>query len=194
MIRRIVQYGHPALRQKGALVEGITPGIKMLVEDLLETMYAARGIGLAAQQIGEALQVTVVDVRALERPSSLELNGKPVVVDDFMPLVLINPEVNPIGDPVEGTEGCLSFPEVFAEIKRPETADVVALSLDGERIRFRCGGLLARAIQHELDHLNGILFIDRMDAQTKRELKSQLVELQARSKETLKKSSGISAG
>jgi peptide deformylase len=194
MVRKVVQYGHPALRQKGARVNAITLSIRRLVEDLLETMYAASGIGLAAQQIGEAVQVTVLDVRALERPSSLELNGKSSDVDDFMPLVLINPEVRPLGEPVEGTEGCLSFPEVFAEIRRPEVVDVVALNPSGERIEFRCAGLLARAIQHEVDHLNGILFIDRMDAQTKGDLKSKLVDLQVKTKETLKKEDAVSAG
>ena len=180
MIRKVVQYGHPVLRQKGARVKAISPGIATLIEDLLETMYAAKGIGLAAQQIGEAVQVTVLDVRALDRASSLELNGESADVDAFMPLVLINPEVKPLGEQAEGTEGCLSFPEVFAKIKRSELADVVALNQKGERIEFRCGGLLARAIQHEVDHLNGLLFIDRMDAQTKRELRSQLADLQAK--------------
>ncbi len=194
MVRKVVQYGHPVLRQKGARVETITRAIKMLVEDLLETMYAAKGIGLAAQQVGEALQVTVLDVRALERPSSLELKGKPSSVADYMPLVLINPEVELIGEAVEGTEGCLSFPEVFAEIRRPELAEVVALNQKGERIEFRCGGLLARAIQHEVDHLNGILFIDRMDAQTKSDLKSMLVDLQATTKDMLKNAQAASRG
>ncbi len=194
MIRKVVQYGHPVLRQKGARVEAITPAIKLLVEDLLETMYAARGIGLAAQQIGEALQVTVLDVRALDRPSSLELDGKPADVNDFMPLVLINPEVKPLGESVEGTEGCLSFPEVFTEIKRPELADVVALNQKGERIEFRCGGLLARAIQHEVDHLNGILFIDRMDAEAKMELKPKIAQIHASTKEAQKKADAVPAG
>jgi peptide deformylase len=195
MIRKVVQYGHPVLRQKGSRVEVITPGIKMLVEDLLETMDAARGIGLAAQQIGQVVQVTVVDVRAAEdRPSALEFNGQRADVNKFMPLVLINPKVKPVGKSAVGPEGCLSFPEMFAEIERPDLVDVAALNKKGQRIEFRCGGLLARAIQHEVDHLNGILFIDRMDAQTKRELKLQLTDLQARTKETLKVESAVIGG
>ena len=187
MIRKVVQYGHPALRKKGERVETITPAIRALIQDLLETMAAAHGIGLAAQQIDEAAQVTVVDVRGVEnRPSTLELNGTPARVEDFMPVVLINPEVKPVGEPVVGPEGCLSFPEIYADITRPETVDVVALNENGKRVEFRCGGLLARAIQHEGDHLNGILFIDRMDARTKAELKPQLAELQTRTKEILK--------
>jgi len=195
VIREVVQYGHPVLRKKGERVETITPAIQALIQDLLETMHIAHGIGLAAQQIGEALQVTVVDVRSVEnRSSTLELNGKPVSVEDFMPLVLVNPEVKPSGEPFAGLEGCLSFREVFADISRPETVDVEALNQKGECIGFRCGGLLARVIQHEVDHLNGILFIDRMDARTKSELNPQLADIQARTRATLKDRRQIKPG
>ena len=104
-----------------------------------------------------------------------------------MPLVLINPKIKPRGDPVVAGEGCLSFPEIFAEIARPESVDVKALNEKGKPVEFRCGGLLARAIQHEVDHLNGILFIDRMDKATKDELRPQLDALQAATKAALQK-------
>jgi peptide deformylase len=187
MILEVVKYGHPVLRQKGVRIETITPELKALIGDMFETMHAAQGVGLAAQQVGRALQLTVLDVRgaAKDRPSSLELDGKPADVDAFMPLVLINPELKPDGKEVSGGEGCLSFPEVFAEITRPEFVEVSAMNQKGERIQFRCGGLLSRAIQHEADHLNGILFIDRMDKKTKEELKPELVELQAATKAAL---------
>jgi peptide deformylase len=100
-----------------------------------------------------------------------------------MPLVLINPEVTPVGAPVTGPEGCLSFPEVYADITRPESIDVSALNEQGKPFKFRCGGLLARAVQHEVDHLNGILFIDRMDSTTKDELKPQLEEIREQTRE-----------
>src|ERR1041385_1081143 len=101
---------------------------------MLETMYAASGVGLAAQQVGQALQLTVIDVReARDRPSTLEIDGKPADVAAFMPLALINPELKPVGEPVAGGEGCLSFPEIFAEISRPESVDVVALNEKGDR-------------------------------------------------------------
>jgi peptide deformylase len=187
MILEVVKYGHPVLRQKGVRVETVTPELHQLIKDMLETMYAAKGIGLAAQQVGRALQLTVVDVRgSTDRPSTLEIDGKESEVAALMPLVLINPEVVPMGDPVAGPEGCLSFPEIFGEIKRPGMAEVKALKETGQEIKFRCGGLLARAIQHELDHLNGILFIDRMSRAEKEELKSQLDELQAATKAALK--------
>lgn len=186
MILKVVKYGHPALRQKGKRIEGITPEIKTLIADLLETMYAHKGIGLAAQQVGLPLQLTVIDVRAVtDRPSSLELNDAPADVNEFMPLVLINPELEPVGEPVSGPEGCLSFPEIYAEITRPEGVNVKGIDRNGKRLEFRCGGLLARVVQHETDHLHGILFIDRMDKQTKDELRPELEVLQAETKAEL---------
>ena len=186
MILDVVKYGHPALRQKGARIEKVTPDIKKLAADMFETMHLNHGIGLAAQQVGQALQLTVIDVReAKDRPSWLELDGQPADVNEFMPLVLINPELKPGGEPATGGEGCLSFPEIFAEITRPESVDVKALNQKGKPVEFRCGGLLARAIQHEVDHLNGILFIDRMSRKTKEELRPDLEELQAKTKAEL---------
>jgi len=188
MILEIVKYGQPVLRQKGARIETITPEIKKLIVNMFETMEENHGVGLAAQQVGVAKQLTVIDVRAItDRPSTLELDGQPAEVDSIMPLVLINPEVTPVGEPVTGGEGCLSFPEIFAEISRPGTVDVKALDAKGKPITFRCGGLLARAVQHETDHLNGLLFIDRMDKKTKAELQPELDYLQAETKAALKK-------
>ena len=188
MILEITKYGNPVLRQKGARIGSITPEIKTLAADMLETMHANRGVGLAAQQIGRALQLTVLDVRdAKDRPSWLELDGKRADVNEYMPLILINPEIQPFGDTVTGGEGCLSFPEIFGEISRPESVDVTALNDQGKPVAFRCGGLLSRAVQHEVDHLNGILFIDRMDKATKEELRPQLDALQAATKAGLQK-------
>ncbi|HEY2380241.1 MAG TPA: peptide deformylase [Terriglobia bacterium] len=183
MILPVVTYGHPILRQKGARVEKVTPQIKQLIKDLLDTMYAAAGVGLAAQQVGHALQLTVIDVREIkDRPSTLQFHGQPADINAFMPLVLMNPEIVPVAPPVAGPEGCLSFPEIYADIARPESVDVVALGENGQRLEFRCGGLLARAVQHETDHLQGILFIDRMNPETKKELKPQLEELRRRNR------------
>jgi peptide deformylase len=187
MILSIVKFGHPVLRQKGAAIEKVTPEIKQLIADMFETMQASNGVGLAAQQVGHAVQLTVIDVRevAKDRPSTLELDGKPADVAKIMPLVLINPEVTPVGEAVAGGEGCLSFPEIFAEITRPESVDVKALDEKGKLINFRAGGLLARAVQHETDHLNGILFIDRMERKTKEEFRDELDMLQAATKAEL---------
>src|SRR5262245_17327243 len=113
MILPIVHYGHPILRQKGVRIPALTPEIEALIANMFETMYDASGIGLAAQQIGQALQLTVIDVREVtDRPSQLEIDGREAEVAALMPLVLINPELRPFGDPVAGPEGCLSFPEI----------------------------------------------------------------------------------
>ena len=186
MILPIVKFGTPALRQPGARIGVITPTIKKLIADMLETMYAHKGVGLAAQQVGVALQLTVIDVRGVtDRPSSMEIKGQPVEVASFMPLILINPEVTAVGPQVPGLEGCLSFPEIFAEIIRPESVDVRALDQEARPIEFHCGGLLARAVQHEADHLHGILFIDRMDKKTKEELRPDFETLGAATKAEL---------
>jgi peptide deformylase len=184
----VVKYGHPVLRQKGARIEKITPQIEKLIADMLETMYEAKGVGLAAQQVGKALQLTVIDVReATERPSTLELNGVPADPASIMPLILINPEWKAVAEPVEGAEGCLSFPEIYADIFRPEAIEVTAMNEKGERLSFRCGGLLSRAIQHEYDHLHGVLFIDRIDKATLKKLKPELEGLVYSTKKDLKR-------
>ena len=184
----ITKYGNPVLRQKGARIEKVTPEIEKLIKEMFETMYAAHGVGLAAQQIGKALQLCVIDVSEVEdRPSTLELNGQPADVKAFMPLALINPEIKQLGKDAEGAEGCLSFPEMYSKITRPESVEVKALNAKGQEISFKAGGLLSRTIQHEVDHLNGVLFIDRMQKADKEELKPELDDLQRKTKAALKK-------
>lgn len=186
MILDIVQYGHPALRQPGRRIEGLNDEIRQLAADMIETMHHAEGIGLAAQQIGRPLQLTVLDLRAVkDRPSTLELRGQAADPAEIMPLVLVNPEITPFGSPVAGAEGCLSFPEVYAEIVRPESVEVKALDLQGSPITFRCGGLLSRAVQHEHDHLRGILFIDRMTDHVRSQVQADLDRLMAATKARL---------
>ncbi len=183
----VVKYGHPVLRQKGERVGTLTPRLRQLIADLQETMYAAKGIGLAAQQVGQPVQIAVVDVRGVtDRPSTMAINGRPVEVAAHMPLVLVNPELMPTGEPVTGPEGCLSFPEMYADITRPDAVQVTARNAKGDPIEFHCSGLLARVVQHETDHLHGILFIDRMTRETKAELKAELEELQHTTKTALK--------
>jgi peptide deformylase len=184
----IVNYGEPVLRRKGAKVREITPEIRELIADMLDTMHAASGVGLAAQQVGHALQLTVIDIRGVkDRPSTLELDGQPVDPELHMPLVLINPHLKPFGKTVTGAEGCLSFPDIYADIPRPESAEVRATNQDGQPIAFRCGGLLARAIQHEHDHLHGILFIDRMPREIKAPLQAELDALHAATRLSMQK-------
>ncbi len=188
MVLEIVKYGHPVLRQKGVRVESITPEITKLTHDMLETMKAAHGVGLAAQQVAQAVQLTVLDVRGVEdRPSTLQINGQPADVAAHMPMVLLNPEVTPAGGESEGPEGCLSFPQIYADILRPVLVDVKAMNEKGDPVAFRCGGLLARAVQHETDHLNGILFIDRLPHEVKQRLRKELKALHDDTKAKLAK-------
>ena len=175
----IVKYGDPVLRAKGRRVAEVNDRIRTLASDMLETMHGANGVGLAAQQIGEALQLTVLDVSdSEERPSTLKLNGAEIAPELAMPLILLNPTIVLHDEIVSGTEGCLSFPEINAEIDRAESVVVRAETLEGENIELEASGLLARALQHEIDHLNGILFIDRLSSATKASLASRLKRLQ----------------
>jgi peptide deformylase len=185
---RITKYGEPVLRRKGARIEQITPEIKQLIADMLETMYDAHGVGLAAQQIGKELQLCVIDVTGVkDRPSMMKVDGKDVEPEQHMPLVLINPVIKAHGDPVTGPEGCLSFPEVYGDIARPAEVEVTATNAEGKSYSFHAGGLLAKAVQHEFDHLQGILFIDRMSSVTKAELRPEIEMLQEETKAELKK-------
>ena len=175
----ILQYGNPILRAKGKRIEKIDDGIRELAAKMVETMHAANGIGLAAQQVGEALQLTVIDISQIEdRPSEMKLKGKDVDPKAAMPLILINPEITLNEKTVVETEGCLSFPEITGEIARAKSVVARAQTLEGGTIEIEAGGLLSRAIQHEIDHLNGILFIDRMSSAAKAALSSRLKRLQ----------------
>jgi peptide deformylase len=167
------------LRQKGKPVGEITDEVRALAEDMVETMRVADGVGLAAQQIGLPLQLTVIEVMATEeRPSTMTIDGKQVDLAEWMPLVLMNPVLELGKEKETATEGCLSFPEITAEIERAEWVKARARLLDGREVEFEATGLLARALQHETDHLNGILFIDRMRSATKTALAGKLKRLQ----------------
>jgi peptide deformylase len=179
VILQILEYGDPILRAKGKPIENIDDRIRELAANMIETMHAANGVGLAAQQIGEALQLTVLDVSLVEdRPSTLKLDGKDVDLKASMPLVLINPEIELRGANDVGVEGCLSFPEITGDIDRTKSVIVRAQTLEGRTIEIEASGFLARAIQHEGDHLNGSLFIDRMNSAAKAALSSRLKRLQ----------------
>jgi peptide deformylase len=179
MILPILEYGDPILRAKGKPIDIMDDRIRELAANMIETMHAANGVGLAAQQVGEALQLTVLDVSLVEdRPSTLKVDGKDVDPKAAMPLVLINPEIELHGAPETGVEGCLSFPEITGDIERAKSVIVRAQTLEGGTIEVEATGFLARAIQHEGDHLNGILFIDRMNSAAKAALSSRLKRLQ----------------
>lgn len=179
MVRKIVLYGDPVLREKGARIEEVTDEIRTLADDMLETMRDAEGVGLAAQQVGVALQLAVVDVsHSGEAATFVRVGGEDRQLLELMPLVFLNPKIESAGEKIREQEGCLSFPEIRADITRPGAIKARLRTLDGEEIELETDGLLARAIQHETDHLNGILFIDRMSTAKKMSLRKTLKLIQ----------------
>lgn len=149
-IRKILKYGDPILRQRSKEITKISKKIQVLAEDMLDTMYANNGVGLAAPQVGELLRLVVIDVST----------GK----ERYNPIVLINPKIIKKDGAVACSEGCLSFPDVYTDVRRYKNVTVKALDLKGKPfiIEGKDGELLARALQHEFDHLDGILFVDHV--------------------------------
>lgn len=178
MILDIVQYGHPVLRQRCRPVEIIDEALAKLVDDMLETMVDANGVGLAAPQVGVDLRLAVIDVsHDPDCVSYLRVNGEDADLLSIMPLVFINPELE-FGDEKEsGMEGCLSIRGIRSEVRRPLDVKATLQTLDGRTIVVETDGLLARALQHEIDHLNGVLFIDRLPAASKVALRNRLRKL-----------------
>lgn len=158
----IVNYGDPVLRARGEPVRAFDAGLAELARDMLETMRAASGIGLAAPQVGRSLQFFVLDTGHDKEP--LELDGRPVADPaEVMPLALANAAVTVLpGEPEAVEEGCLSFPGIRGNVGRVERVAVDFRDLAGAPRRLVATGLLARCIQHEHDHCQGVLFIDRM--------------------------------
>jgi len=162
--RRIRLYGDEILRKKAFPIQEITEVERKLAEDMLVAMYAApNGIGLAAPQVGVLKRLIVIDVNRNDPASR--------------PLMLINPEIESLEGESIAEEGCLSIPDVTADIKRAEKAVVTALNMDGEEIRVEGEGFLSRALQHEIDHLNGVLFIDHVSGLKRQLLRGKLRKL-----------------
>ena len=179
MIHEIVIFGQEVLRHKAKPVPAITREIKALVRDMLDSMYAARGVGLAAEQIGHEESVCVIDVPAdMENPECLPVNSAIA-----MPLVLFNPTITATSGQQRGDEGCLSFPEISVPITRPMQVTVSYMDLEGNPRTATAQGLLARAILHETDHLNGVLLVDRMSAMQRLSVAGKLKRLQAEARE-----------
>ncbi len=175
MILDIVQYGHPVLRQRCKGVTRVDQELLDLAGDMLETMVEAHGVGLAAPQVAVPLRLAVVDVsHDPQCVSYLRVNGKPTELLDIMPLVFINPTLEFGKEREDGIEGCLSIQGVRANVRRPVEIKATLPQLDGTTLVVETDGLLARALQHEIDHLNGVLFVDRLPPVKKVSLRNQL--------------------
>jgi len=182
MILPIVYFNDPILRKKGAKAAVFDASLAALAGDMIETMRAAPGIGLAAQQVGRALQLCVVDVsRVGDKTMSWELDGARTPMELFMPLVIANPALT-VHQVEKGSieEGCLSFPGIRGNVERRDEITVKFQDAQGVPHVLVCNGIMARCIQHEVDHLNGVLFIDRMSKKTRAPLEKAIKELEAK--------------
>lgn len=153
MLRRVLELPDPVLREVAVSIPAITPDVEALVDDMFATMHANLGIGLAAPQVGELLRLVVIELPPNEKDPQAGI-----------PYVLVNPEVRQLGEREPMSEGCLSLPGFRAMVERARTATVTYTGIDGRPARLDARGLLAQALQHEIDHLNGVLFIDHLDA------------------------------
>ncbi len=162
---KILQYPHPALRQSSKPLTSIDEAVRTQAKEMLELMYEARGLGLASNQVGLSYQLIVINPTADPEQRDQEQ-------------VLINPVILERKGSMEGEEGCLSFPELYAKVRRAKTVKARAYNLKGELIEITCSELPARLIQHEVDHLNGILFIDKMGPIARMTSRSALKEFE----------------
>lgn len=179
----IVHYNAPVLRQKGEAITVFDAGLTKLAADMVMTMHAADGIGLAAQQIGRAIQLCVVDLRNTDRDFYWEQDGAQPPLELIMPMVLANPKVEFLpSEKLPYEEGCLSFPEIRGDVDRPDRIRVSYQDAQGTPHTLVCNGLFARCIQHEADHLNGTLFIDRMDKSVRRGIERAIKALAEKTK------------
>lgn len=178
MILEITQYGNPILRKKCRKIAEVTDELKQLGDDLIETMVSAQGVGLAAPQVDRDIQMAVVDVsHDPECITYLRVDGEVAKMEELMPLVFINPILEFGSIKESATEGCLSIDGINAEVRRPSEVKATLQTLDGSIIVVETDGLLSRAIQHEVDHLNGILFVDRLSTASKVSIRRKLKQL-----------------
>lgn len=173
---QILTYPNPLLREVSEKVTKFGPELKKFAEDMLETMYDANGIGLAAPQVGKLIRMLVIDTRPRDPEQSRYENDDQTELERAVkqPLVLINPEI--VGGKGKTTfdEGCLSVPSFFETVERFEEVEIKAFDVNGKEIRFKTDGLLAICIQHEMDHLEGTLFIDHISFTKSNKIKNQI--------------------
>jgi peptide deformylase len=186
-VRPIVNYPAPVLRQKSEEISVFDDALETLVEDMIDTMFDAPGIGLAANQVGVALRVAVVDAGGIlerdtddaseEGEGSAEVDDPPPAEHRDKVLCLVNPQITAAAGYIEFEEGCLSLPGVKERVRRRAAIEVSAHDAKGTPIALHASGLLAVCIQHEIDHLDGVLFVDRLSAVRRELMKSKLKRL-----------------
>ncbi len=187
---RVTHYGEPVLSQKGEPITAFDESLRALVADMFDTMRAEFGVGLAAQQIGKALALFVADFEPNAEEDGFAnclLNGKPTPLKLVLPLVAANPSLELLdSDWYAYEEGCLSFPEIRGDVERPERVRLTYQDTSGDKQILETGGFLARIIQHEFDHTQGIVFTERMQRDVLHELQTKLKKLKRQSRDFLK--------
>lgn len=190
MLLRVTQYGEPILRKVGTAITEFDADLAQLADDMVDTMYDEEGIGLAAQQIGKAIQLFVMDVRPPEgeQPAfDYSFDGKQPPLDLIMPMALANPKVSIIDSSKDVyEEGCLSFPDVRGKVTRPIGVRCEFQDTEGNSHILDATGLLGRCILHESDHLNGELFIDKMDKRDLQRMTPRIKKIKRGSRDFLK--------
>lgn len=190
MPRRLTKYGESVLKKRAVGVEKFDADLKKMADDLIETLYAENGLGLAAPQIGESARVFAIDMRRRadpDIPCPFTLDGRELPLDICMPLVAVNPKVEPIGARTEiSEEGCLSFPGIYAEVERSFAVRMDYLDVAGTPHTLVCEGLFARCVQHENDHLDGVCFVDRISQRQLFSIESKLKRLKRQTRDFLR--------
>jgi peptide deformylase len=183
----VVLFGNPRLRQKAVPVTRFDAALRRRAESMVALMHARNGVGLATEQVGPASPASAADIAALCVIDVPEDAREGCIVPDApfppMPLIMVNPRITESSGSATAQEGCLSFPEIYAPVKRAAIVTVEFQDLDGHTQSVRGAGLLARAIQHEVDHLNGVLLIDRMSTVKRISLAGALKKLRVQSQE-----------
>lgn len=192
MLLRVTQYGEKILRQQGEPITTFDDSLRELAENMIETMYANEGIGLAAQQIGENIQLFVLDlqVRQADIDFQWSYDERPTPLDLIMPMACVNTQLLETPGPVVGAEeGCLSFPGIRAEVPRPGSIHARFQDLQGNPHTLKADGIFARVIQHELDHTKGVLFIDHVSKPNLARIETKLKKLRRKTRDFLKSAS-----
>jgi peptide deformylase len=184
----ITCYGDPKLQEPSVTIAEIDDKLRQLARDMIATMYKNNGIGLAGPQAGNNIRIVVIDIPGDNDEAARALSPGEQLLLPRMPLVLLNPEVAPVTIETEvAEEGCLSFPNIYGEVERAKSVMLKSQILDAETVQVVCGGLLARCLQHELDHLNGVVFVDRMEPAYRNEIDGELKKLRKKTRKQLKR-------
>lgn len=175
MILEVLKFPDPRLRKKGVAVMSVTPELKQLAENMLETMYAENGIGLAAPQVGQSVRLLVIDTRPRNEEGEITDEGLTELEKQVpQPIVIFNPEILVAKEKTTYDEGCLSVPGFYETVERNKYVEVKGLDIDGREFTIQTDGLLAVCLQHEMDHLDGKLFIDRLSFVKSNRIKNRI--------------------